>query len=249
MVSVYKLSELCNIAITDVRASRSYHEPGDFDVVGNGQNPRGRHNVANVPAKTIIVSRTGCFGHISRYPNPVFLTNEAFYLSCVSPIVDPDYLYYYLKYINPWSIKRTNYRSWKGLSVDKVSSIIVCLPNFERQLAIVEAYGDFEASGSQDDIWLSEKIKASIEQLQQIAMHTRKTAVQKRRKDFDKPTTTWWMWATMILVALAITIILVMDETTLHTIHREMPGWPAFKTPGPLSDLEDTCTPVTPFVV
>ena len=174
-MSVYRLSELCEVCITEVRPARSFYGPGNFDVVGNGQQPRGTHDTANIPAKTIIISRKGCYGHVSRYDAPVYLTNEAYYLSHVSPIVDRDYLYFYLKYITPEAIKRVNYLNWKGLSMNRLLNATVYLPRRAEQQRIASLYLDFKADGSKDGV------KRTTELLSDVA-YIRKSVKQCRSK-------------------------------------------------------------------
>ena len=69
---------------------------GIYPVIGGGIKPIGYHNEYNTPSNTILVSRAGNAGIISRYIEPVW-KSACFSISCIPSLKQHDnYLYYYL---------------------------------------------------------------------------------------------------------------------------------------------------------
>lgn len=143
-----QLAVICKINLsTSSPLSRYDYRDGEVPVIGNGRLPRGYHDVANIPASTILISRTGCYGNVSRYDEPVFVTNEVYYLTDISPTVDEDYLYVYIKHIAGFKIQRRHTKDNKGLSIDRLARFAVYVPSPAIQRKIASAYLTFEKNG------------------------------------------------------------------------------------------------------
>lgn len=142
------LEELCTIRTTGIRYIRDEIEDGHYPVVGSGRTPRCLHNESNVDEDTIIISRTGCFGHVTRYKERIFLTDEAYYITEIDPCVDPDFLYWFLKRLAHNKLRKRNYTNWRPLSASRLSNLMVIVPPMVVQQRVVRALEQHEATGS-----------------------------------------------------------------------------------------------------
>ena len=168
MAPVYRLSELCTINLHDVSGfTKECYQEGSVPVIGSGMKPKGHHNLANVPKETILISRTGCYGQTSMYDTPVFVTNESYFLSDISPVVNKDFLFIFLREIAVDRLKKRNhYRSHKSLSFLKLCGQKIYVPPISEQHEIVEAYYQYYVEKNTSRF--SERILKSIEKMQQI---------------------------------------------------------------------------------
>jgi hypothetical protein len=141
------LEDLCTIRTTGIRYTRNDIVDGDYPVVGSGRAPRGLHSESNVDENTIIISRTGCFGHVTRYKERIFLTDEAYYITEIDPCVDPDFLYWFLKRLAHNKLRKRNYTNWRPLSASRLSNLMVIVPDMVVQQRIVRALEQHEATG------------------------------------------------------------------------------------------------------
>ncbi len=142
------LEDLCTIRTTGIRYARDDIVDGDYPVVGSGRAPRGLHNESNVDENTIVISRTGCFGHVTRYTERIFLTDEAYYITEIDPCVDPDFLFWYLKRLAHNKLRKRNYTNWRPLSASRLSNLMVIVPDMLVQQRVVRALEQHEATGS-----------------------------------------------------------------------------------------------------
>ena len=137
---------MCRIASTGVTGltRNDYGAVGKYPVVGNGRFPRGLHDEYNVPEMTIIVSRTGAYGNVSRYEQKVMLTDESFYLTDVASGVDSDYLYFQLKTILQQKLQAGRYRN-PSLKKERLEDLYVYVPEIEEQRELTAVLMDLDA--------------------------------------------------------------------------------------------------------
>ena len=149
MAPVYTLSELCTINLHDISGfTRDCQSPGNVPVIGSGKSPKGTHAIANVPKDTILISRTGCHGQVSKYDVPVYVTNETYFLSDISPIVSKEFLYFFLREIAVDRLKRKNYKDNKALSILKLSKQRIYVPSKLEQQDFVTAFEIYDREGN-----------------------------------------------------------------------------------------------------
>lgn len=217
--STLQLAEICNINLNGVAPlSRYDYRDGDVQVIGNGRKPRGFHDIANVPEMSILVSRTGCYGHVSRYQDPIFVTNEAYYLTEVSPFVDTDYLYVYLKYIASSKLQRRTVRDTKGLSFDRLSRLKIVIPSIPVQQRIAKAYLNLENLGN--SATFDKKTIQAIENIQSsISSKSRSSARSRHHRWFTFIKR--FMIDIIILVVIALVLLCLFPENRLAKLVTE----------------------------
>ena len=140
---IRRLGAVCTIACTGVTGLviDDFPEDGTVPVVGNGKQPRAFHNFSNIPASSIIISRTGAFGNVSKYSEPIFLTNESFYVTDISPGVDADYLYVMLLNILSKKLRKGRYRV-SSLKKERVENMYIYVPDLGTQRELANAIDD-----------------------------------------------------------------------------------------------------------
>jgi len=112
---------------------------GDVPVIGGGQQPMGYHNISNVPKETILISRVGSAGYVSRYNTPVFATDNNFFINIIQNVISPEYLYLVLKHRlqeNLYSLKRGT--SQPSIKTEQVAELTIPVPPLEEQERIVD---------------------------------------------------------------------------------------------------------------
>jgi len=102
------LDKICQIKI-GVALTKKNIVKGPYPVIGGGCKPLGFHNSSNVKKDSILISRMGAAGHVSRYNKDLYATEVCFYLDEISPKFSPEYLYFYLKYAKEEEIKSKKY--------------------------------------------------------------------------------------------------------------------------------------------
>lgn len=218
---VVQLAEICNINLNGVAPlSRYDYRDGDVPVIGNGRKPRGYHDDSNVPELSILISRTGCYGHVSRYEEPVFVTNEAYILTDVSPQVDQNYLYAYLKYIVASKLQRRTAKDTKGLSFDRLSRLKIVVPDLALQQKVSKAYLEFERHGESSAF--DKRTLKAIEDIQAaISLHSKSSTNQQLRWfAFIKR----FLMDTMILMFIAVILFCIYPESRLSRFMMEDAG-------------------------
>lgn len=146
---IFSLSELCTINQINDTLSRNEYRNGSIPVIGNAKSPKGYHNISNTPEYTIIVSRTGNYGNISRYDSPIYLINEAYFIDEISNNISDDFLYYFLKYVASDKLSRRT-GGPKSLTIAKLSGIKVYVPNSKLQSKFIEACEHFSEKSSSE---------------------------------------------------------------------------------------------------
>ena len=134
-VSYATLGELCSINRSGINLYQKTTTDGLFPIIGSGKKPRGFHNEWNVESDSIIISRKGSHGQVSRYGTNTFVTDESFYLTNLSAAVDVDYLYHFLKNIVGNKLRRKT-RDKTILTVERLSNVFVLFPSIEEQRTI-----------------------------------------------------------------------------------------------------------------
>jgi len=71
---------------------------GDYNLIGGGKKPIRKHNKFNTEANSIICSKSGSAGYISRYSSQVWANSDCFKIhSKDKQVLNENYLYYFLK--------------------------------------------------------------------------------------------------------------------------------------------------------
>jgi len=120
-------------------------ENGPYPVIGGGRKPAGFHNDYNMPENSILCSKSGEAGYISRYNKKVWASDCFRIFSKNTNILDDNYLYYYLKLVEN-SIK--GYQ--KGITIMHMDNttlgtkIKIVIPQIEVQRNILKGIQKFE---------------------------------------------------------------------------------------------------------
>lgn len=80
-----------NLAISDI-----VH--GEYPVIGGGKKPIGFHNNFNCDEDTILISKSGSAGYVSKYKNKVW-ASDCFSIKINNTLFENDYIWYILKFM------------------------------------------------------------------------------------------------------------------------------------------------------
>ncbi|MHB1910295.1 MAG: N-6 DNA methylase [Nitrososphaerales archaeon] len=144
---VFPLGQLCTFKNGKAITKEDFID-GEYPVVGGGQKPVGYHNIYNVPADTIIISKDGAYaGFVSRYDTPIFVSGHGIYIDTIDPSVSPGYLYLLLKY----SFQKTLYDLGEGrgstrnsINKSQLEELLVSLPSLDKQLEVVQLANELQ---------------------------------------------------------------------------------------------------------
>ena len=167
------LGELCSINRSGVNLYQqdkgAKHTKKGFPVIGSGQTPRGYHDDWNVESNTIIISRKGSHGRVSRYDTNAFVTDDSFYLTNLSVALDEDYLYHFLGNLVENKLKRKS-RDKSVLTAERLGNMLVVFPSIRVQKTIA-AY--FDTLNDDNDRSGPEEPSAVLE-IRNIVQHSNK---------------------------------------------------------------------------
>lgn len=112
---------------------------GNIPVVGGGVKPLGYHNISNLKSNTIIISKDGAnAGFVSKYKIPIFATGHALYICNINNIINKEYLYYILKFLENKIYKLQKGGAQPGINKEEVkNNIKIDIPQLEKQKEIV----------------------------------------------------------------------------------------------------------------
>ena len=144
-----RLAELCtvqrsNLSSRDYEQKRSNSYP--YPVIGSGQQPRGYSNTWNAERNSIIISRKGSFGRVSRFDTETLVTDDAYSITNVSPVLDSGFLFHFLHRLVNHKLARNRGKS--VLTQERLHNIVIVFPDIEKQKAIAAF---FELSGKNPD--------------------------------------------------------------------------------------------------
>ena len=176
-----------------------------YPVIGNGRKPRGFHSDWNVDYKSIIISRKGKHGQVSRYTTRTFVTDESFYLTNLSPALDDDYLYHFLNDIVESKLKRRIHGK-NVLSVDRLSNILVVFPPIQEQRTIAAHFNASDFGGAEP---------FEVLEIRDIVQQSNKNVVTmlKSRSSFVRSIYRYLML--LIVTALAIFCYMTWQDETI----------------------------------
>lgn len=132
-----KLGELCTIKHGD-RVTKAELKEGKYPVLGGGANYMGYYNTFNITKGTITISCGGSVGQVSMADCDLFLTDNAMYLTNIKDIINPNYLYYYLKLIQEQIAGLGKGSCQLYINTSAMSEIPVALPPLQQQLFIAD---------------------------------------------------------------------------------------------------------------
>jgi type I restriction-modification system DNA methylase subunit len=135
---VKTLGEVCELKSGKSIGKKSDLIAGEYPVVGGGENIIGTHNEYNVEANTILISRQGSAGYVSRYEVPVLTTEHVFSLRITSEVVLNDYLFYLLKEMQEFIYSLRHGACQPGINKTDLYQLQIPIPPLERQLEIVD---------------------------------------------------------------------------------------------------------------
>lgn len=143
------LLEVCTVNRSNVRAHNTEENVRSasrvFPVVGSGAQPYTSSSVWNAEHNTIIISRKGCFGRVSRYDYKTLVTGDAYFLTDISTLLDPNYLYHFLGTVVNHKLTRKRDRS--VLTCERLENIVVVYPDIEKQRDIAAFFDVNEYGG------------------------------------------------------------------------------------------------------
>ena len=142
-----RLAELCTVQRSNLTSRRPEQDQSNscpFPVIGSGQQPRGYSATCNAEKNSIIISRKGSFGRVSRFDTKTLVTDDAYFITDISPVLDPDYLFHFLHTLV--THKLTKKRDKSILTNERLHNVVVVYPDIDKQKAIAAFYESPERS-------------------------------------------------------------------------------------------------------
>jgi len=143
-IKIEKLGNICKLK-NGTNITKDDLIEGEFPVIGGGQKPMGYHNKYNCEENTILISKDGSYaGYISKYNIKTFITNHGIIINNINnDIINNDYLYYYLKFIQNNIYKLQSGLGQPGIKVIDLENLEIPIPILEKQEEIVSYFNDF----------------------------------------------------------------------------------------------------------
>jgi restriction endonuclease S subunit len=134
---VKTLGEICDFG-RGVHITKENLSGDRYLVIGGGEKPMGKCNEQNTEPETVMISRMGSAGFVSKFNQNVFATDKIIKLF-PSTACNNDYLYYYCKYSMHDQLKTIIQGSAQpGLNASDLAKMQIPIPSLEKQEEIVE---------------------------------------------------------------------------------------------------------------
>lgn len=137
-----KLCEICEIRTSKNILKKEQLISGDYEVIGGGKEPNGTHNEYNENENTILISKFGSAGYVSKYKNKIYNIGCYVIIPLDTNTVNNDYLFYYLKYIQESIYLNVKGLNIKNIYISDLNEIQIKIPDIQTQMYIVK-YLDF----------------------------------------------------------------------------------------------------------
>lgn len=165
-VVVKKLGDICEFK-NGQNITKSKLIDGIYPVVGGGRSPLGYHNSYNVDENTLLISKDGSAGFVSRYNTKVFVSNHGIFVSKYNECVNKDFVYYYLKIVLQDRIyKLQTGVAQPGINKEDVANLTIPVPPLKRQEEIVARMTDIYAK----NVKLQEEIELNKQKANNIIL-------------------------------------------------------------------------------
>ena len=208
------LGELCSIERSGIKGygdvNSKLSKKGSVPVIGSGRKPRGFHSEWNVEANSIIISRKGSHGQVSRYETNVFVTDDSFYLTGVSAVLDQEYLYRFLTEIVPNKLKR-KVRDKSVLSVERLSNILVVYPSIHEQKMIAAYFDGIDEVSGVDELERTAVEPEEISKIREVVRQSNRDIVHVLGVRKSLTCTIFKFSVTVMVVTFAIFTALYMN--------------------------------------
>lgn len=166
----YRLIDICDIKAGKSLTSDKFIKDGIYPVIGGGTKPAGFYNEFNTEENTILISRMGNAGFISKYRVEVFCTEVCFRILNIDEKWDHDFLYCYLKYyVQDFIFSLRKGTCQKGINLKDLQQVLIPLYPMKMQIDIsqkvlkIEEIIDFHSKIIEGQIYsckyIVEKIK------------------------------------------------------------------------------------------
>jgi type I restriction-modification system DNA methylase subunit len=141
-----KLCEICEIRTSKNILKKEQLISGDYEVIGGGKEPSGTHNEYNENENTILISKFGYAGYVSKYKNKIYNIGCYVIIPLDTNTVNNDYLFYYLKHIQDSIYLNVKGINIKNIYISDLNEIQIKIPDIQTQMYIVK-YLDFINEG------------------------------------------------------------------------------------------------------